>query len=142
MLLRLLVGATFVYASLDKIQHTQQFAMSVRGYQILPVAVSNLFAVSVAWTELTAGIMLILGIFARKAAAAVGMLSVLFMAAITIVLVRGMVIDCGCFSAEGGSTVGPMLLLRNLLLLAGALMINRFDTGFLSLAGRPTPAKP
>jgi len=140
-LLRLIIGATFIYASIDKIQHTQQFAMSVRGYQIIPVAVSNLFAVSVAWTEMIAGTMLFLGLFTRKAAAAIGLLSLMFIAAISIVLVRGMVIDCGCFSAEGGSAVGPSLLVRNVLLLAGTILIICYDKGFLSLTDRPAPAK-
>ena len=140
-MLRLIVGVTFVYASIDKIHHTQQFAMSVRGYQILPVAVSNLFAVSVAWTEMIAGTMLVLGLFTRKAATAIGLLSVMFIAAISIVMVRGMVIDCGCFSAEGGAAVGPSLLVRNLLLLAATILIVCYDKGFLSLTGRPAPAE-
>lgn len=135
-LLRLIIGGVFIYASFDKIQHPHQFAISVRAYQILPIAISNLFALSVAWAEMVAGIMLILGIFTKKAAAAIGMLSVMFIAAICIVLIRGLVIDCGCFSAQGGSAVGPMLLVRNVLILTGIALIMRFDTGFLSLSRR------
>jgi uncharacterized membrane protein YphA (DoxX/SURF4 family) len=140
-LLRLIVGGVFIYASFDKIHHSDRFAISVRAYQIIPVAVSNLFALTVAWTEMVAGTMLILGLFTRKAAAAIGLLNVTFISAIAIVLIKGLVIDCGCFKAEGGSAVGPMLLFRNVLLLAGAIVIMRFDTGFLALTRPPAPAK-
>lgn len=134
LLLRLIVGGVFVYASFDKVQHPHQFAMSVRAYQIVPVAVSGLFALSLAWSELIAGSLMILGVFTRKASAAVALLLVMFIAAVSIVLIKGMVIDCGCFEAEGGSTTGPLLLVRNILLLAGALWVNRFDTGFFGLS--------
>lgn len=140
-LLRLIIGGVFIYASLDKIQHSYEFAISVRAYKIIPISISNLFALSVAWAELIAGSMLILGLFTRKAAAAIGLLVVMFIFAISIVLIKGFVIDCGCFKSEGGTTVGWTLLLRNILLLAGTILIMRFDTGFLALTRPPTPAK-
>jgi hypothetical protein len=89
---------------------------------------------------MVAGVMLILGVFTRQAAGALVLLLVVFAAAILIVMVKGLVIDCGCFSPEGGSTVGPFLLIRNLLLLLACVIIMRYDQGFLSL-GRLLPAR-
>jgi len=137
--LRLLLGVVFIYASLDKIANPQQFAIAVRGYQLMPLQFSNLFAIALPWSELIVGIFLILGIFTRQAAAAVFLLLGMFIVAVSTVLIRGMVIDCGCFSSEGGSHTGPMLIIRNTFLLVSALLVMRYDTGFLSL--RPTLRK-
>jgi putative oxidoreductase len=136
-LLRLIIGGLFVYAAWHKVLEPAGFAMSVRGYKIIPFALSNLFALSVAWTELIAGAMLILGIFTRKAAGAIAVLLTLFIIAITTVIVKGMVVDCGCFGSEGGSSTSWLLVIRNLGLLFGCYLIMRYNDGFLSLfAGR------
>ena len=133
--LRLLLGAMFVYAAWDKVFHPQQFAISVRAYQIVPVAVSNLFALSLAWAELIAGAMLLLGIFTRKAAGAVFILLATFVVALGTVLVRGMVIDCGCFksSDHGTSPVSMWLIVRNLLSLGAAWLVIQYNDGFASV---------
>ena len=138
--LRLFVGVLFLYASLDKIQHPHQFAISVRAYQIVPIGFSNLFAMLVSWGEAVAGSLLILGLFTRKAAAAIFILLIMFVAAVSTVLVRGMVIDCGCFKSDSGSTIGPMLIVRNIGLMVATLVVMRFDEGFLGLS-RLIPAK-
>jgi uncharacterized membrane protein YphA (DoxX/SURF4 family) len=134
LLLRLIVGVTFVYASYDKVLHPHAFAIAVRGYQIVPVNLSNLFALAVAWAEFVAGILLIVGLFTRQAAGAVFLLLGMFVVALVIVVVKGMVIDCGCFSSEGGSQTGPFLIGRNVLLLAVCVVIMKYDRGTFSLS--------
>jgi uncharacterized membrane protein YphA (DoxX/SURF4 family) len=143
LVLRLFLGGMFVYAAWDKVLQPAGFAMSVRGYKIIPFALSNLFALGVSWTELVAGVMLILGIFTRKAAGAIAILLVMFIVAITLVIVRGMTIDCGCFSAEGGSSASWILIVRNVALLAVAFLIMRYNDGFASLfpGGRSSDAR-
>jgi uncharacterized membrane protein YphA (DoxX/SURF4 family) len=131
--LRLFVGGMFVYAAWAKVLQPAGFAMAVRGYKIIPFSLTNLFALGVSWTELIAGSMLILGVMTRKAAGAVAILLVLFIVAITTVLVRGMVVDCGCFGNEDGSSTSWLLIARNLGLLAACYLIMRYDDGFLSL---------
>jgi uncharacterized membrane protein YphA (DoxX/SURF4 family) len=134
LLLRLIVGVTFVYASYDKALHPHAFAIAVRGYQIVPVNLSNLFALAIAWAELVAGILLIVGLFTRQAAGAVFLLLGMFVVALVIVVVKGMVIDCGCFSSEGGSQTGPFLIVRNVLLMAVCVVIMKYDRGAYSLS--------
>lgn len=129
LILRLLLGAMFVLASWEKIHHPLQFAISVRAYQILPVSTSNLFAIATSWSEMVAGVLLILGLLTRKAAGAACLLLLMFTAAIAMVTVRGMVIDCGCFGSEGGATTGPLLLVRNVILLAAGFIVLRFNDG-------------
>lgn len=141
LVLRLFLGGLFVFASWHKVIEPLAFAMSVRGYKIIPFAYSNLFALVMSWSELIAGIMLILGIFTRKAAGAIAILLVMFIVAIAMVVVRGMTVDCGCFSSEGGSTASWLLIVRNVALLAASYLIMRYNDGYLSLfpgSKRPT----
>lgn len=141
LVLRLFLGGMFVYAAWAKVLEPAGFAMSVRGYKIIPFALSNLFALGVSWTELVAGAMLILGVFTRKAAGAIAILLVTFIVAIATVVVRGMTIDCGCFGSEGGSSASWILIVRNVALLAAACLIVRYNDGFLSLfPGRTRPS--
>jgi putative oxidoreductase len=140
LLLRLIVGGMFVYASLDKVADPRAFAIAVRAYQIVPVSVSGLFALVLAWSELIAGAMLILGVFTRYAAGAIAILLAMFVAALSLVLIKGMVIDCGCFSSEegGSSPVSPLLIIRNLGSLFACWVIIRYPDGFLSAFAGPT----
>jgi uncharacterized membrane protein YphA (DoxX/SURF4 family) len=140
LLLRLIVGVTFVYAAYDKVVHPHAFAIAVRGYQMIPVNLSNVFALAVAWAELVAGILLIVGLFTRQAAGAIFLLLGMFIVALVTVTVKGMVIDCGCFSSEGGSQTGPILIARNVLMMAACVIIARYDRGQFSLQ-RLIPAR-
>jgi uncharacterized membrane protein YphA (DoxX/SURF4 family) len=132
-LLRIVVGVTFLYASFDKILNPGQFAIAVRGYQIIPVSASNFFALALAWAEFVSGALLLLGLFTRQAAAAIAMLLSMFVVAILAVMVRGIVIDCGCFASDGGARVGALLLVRNAFLLTACYLVMRYDNGFCSL---------
>jgi uncharacterized membrane protein YphA (DoxX/SURF4 family) len=140
LLLRIIVGATFVYAAYDKVLHPFAFAIAVRGYQIIPVGVSNLFTIALAWAELVSGVLLIVGLFTKQAAGAIFLLLGMFVVALLFVTVKGMVIDCGCFSSEGGSQTGPILIMRNVLMMAACVLIAKYDGGQFSLA-RLIPAR-
>ncbi len=133
LVLRVFLGGLFIFSSMDKVLDPGRFAVAVRAYKLLPVPLTNLFALTMAWSELVAGIMLLLGIGTRKAAGALLLLLVVFIGAIGATLVRGLVIDCGCFSNEGGGRVTYLLILRNLFLIAAALMIMRFERGYLGI---------
>lgn len=144
LVLRLLLGFLFVFAAWDKVLHPQGFAMSVRAYKIIPFSLSNFFALAVSWTEITAGVMLILGAFPRKAAGAQLILLTMFTIAILTVLIRGMVIDCGCFGAEGGAKTSWLLILRNVGLLIAAYLVAVYNDGFFCLfpgSRAPAPAR-
>ncbi|MEE9271279.1 MAG: MauE/DoxX family redox-associated membrane protein [Candidatus Krumholzibacteria bacterium] len=132
--LRILLGGLFVFSSIEKVQHPDEFAIAVRLYKLLPVGLSNLFALAVAWSEIVAAGMLILGIMTRRAAGAILLLLVMFTVAIATTLLRGLAIDCGCFSNEGGSQTGFALIIRNLFLMATAVILILYDRGLWSLS--------
>lgn len=115
---RVILGAVFVYASWDKILNPAEFAKSVFNYQILPVVASNLVAMSLPWLELFAGLALIVGVLKVESSLLVNGLLVIFIVAISIALVRGVDIDCGCFGAGGGDgrRIGLLTLFQDLAL--------------------------
>ena len=132
LVLRVFLGVVFVWASIHKVLYPELLAATTRSYAILPVSLSNLFAIFLAWSELFAGVLLILGVFTRPSALVVALLLLMFIVAISATLIRGIVIDCGCFD-EKGHPVDAVLLVRNLLLTLVAILVYRFDRGHFSL---------
>lgn len=133
LVLRLFIGGMFIYAAWDKVLNPYAFAASIRAYKIVPFAMSNFCTLAISWSELIAGVMLVLGILTRKAAGAVFVLVVVFIAAIATTIVRGMVIDCGCFGSDGGASTSWILIGRNIALLVGTMLVMHYNDGFLAL---------
>lgn len=103
--LRLFLGAVFLYASYDKILNPEAFAKAVYNYQILPDVAVNLAALLLPWLELLLGVCLIAGVWLPGATLISAGLMIVFIGALTFNLMRGLNIQCGCFSTE--STEGP-----------------------------------
>ncbi len=97
---RLYLGWVFVYACLHKIAYPGMFALDIATYDILPLWVINLAAVTLPWVELFAGAMLIVGFRVRGASLAVAGMMVMFMVAIVIALDKGLGMACGCFASQ------------------------------------------
>ncbi len=135
LLLRLILGAFFVYASLDKIWSPAAFAKIVYQWQVVGPVPSNLVAVTLPWVELLAGLLLLAGFWKREAALVVALMLVVFLVAAGSVMARGIDVEnCGCVSVaktEPASAfppawtkgVGWFLVARNLVLLGAALAL-------------------
>jgi uncharacterized membrane protein YphA (DoxX/SURF4 family) len=127
----IVLGAVFVYASLDKIAHPAEFARIVYHYRILGPSPSvgpwlpNLLAVTLPWIEIVAGVFLIAGLWRREAAGLVAVLLVAFIGAVSWALLHGIDLEnCGCFTVSGaGRRAGINLLLEDLAMLAGAMVL-------------------
>ncbi|HSB63703.1 MAG TPA: MauE/DoxX family redox-associated membrane protein [Thermoanaerobaculia bacterium] len=91
------LGVFFVAAALPKLVDPPSFAHMIYNYRLVPGAFVNLMALVMPWLELLAGLALILGIWTRASAGLVAALLLVFVAAISLNLVRGNAIDCGCF---------------------------------------------
>ena len=134
LIIRLVVGAVFVYASLDKIMHPDGFAKAVYNYKILPASLVNITALFLPWLELLTGAALILGTKVKGASLIISAMLVVFLVAVTATLVRGISIDCGCFtSSSAGRKTGNGLLIQDTLLLLGSLHLFFRGPGRLSL---------
>lgn len=114
-LARLALALVFVYAGGVKIQDMVSFASHVAAYQILPYAMNYMVAATLPYVEFLAGLLLLLNARVRPALVVVGALTVIFMAALLSVLLRGLEIDCGCFDPGGGQDVSAgVALLRDI----------------------------
>lgn len=100
------LGLFFVVAALPKLADPPSFAHMIYNYRLAPGPLVNLSALVLPWAELLLGIALICGIWRRTAALLVGALLALFILAISVNLLRGNAIDCGCFDvADAGKSV-------------------------------------
>ncbi len=127
---RLILGGIFIFASVDKIAHPDQFAEIVYNYKLLPGMTVNAMAIVLPWVEMVAGLFLVLGIWVKDSAAILGALLVVFIGAIGINLARGLDFDCGCFSTSGHRKDASILLLvRDLVLLLPVLHLMWFAPG-------------
>lgn len=135
LLFRLVLGVTFIYASLDKIAHPEQFARIIYNYKILPPFLINIFAVTLPWVEFIAGLFLILGIFTESASLLVCFLFVIFIIATSINLFRGIDLNCGCFSTDpAGKKEGASLLIKDFIFLYLGIMVFFFNKNFAALS--------
>lgn len=135
---RIVVGLVFLLYGLDKITHPDDFARAIANYRLLPEGLVNLVAVTLPWVECVCGLLLLAGQWVRSAALVSAFLLGVFVVAVSITLVRGLDINCGCLNAEAGRKVGFKLLVEDLLLLGAAAVLvlkARDRIGLRSLVG-------
>lgn len=121
---RTILGAIFIFASLDKIADPAAFAQAIANYQILPPDWVNVVALTLPWIELVSGICLIAGKLVRGSALVIILMLAIFMGALGYSAYRGLDIACGCFSLNDEAAGRIYLdLLRDAALLAVALMV-------------------
>lgn len=133
-LLVAVLGAPGLDWGSGKLRHPSQFAKNIRTYQIVPERLVFPMAVYVPWLELTLGVVLLAGFWAREALAVVLMLFDVFLIANLAALVRGIEVDCGCFGADYHGSAGQEAVIVLALMLATVAAL-------LTLPARPTNAK-
>jgi len=130
------VAAVFIYAGIDKLRDLLQFADSIAAFAILPVAFINLLALGLPPFEVACGALLLWAPTRRIGALAVAVICVVFFTALLSALLRGFILDCGCFGT--GTPSRPRMwaeLGLDLVLFAGALSVY-----FRSIVRLPTRA--
>lgn len=107
---RIILGALFIYAGIDKIIHPLAFAQVIHYYRLTPPDLINLLALIFPWMELVAGLLLIAGYRVKGSSLVINILLVFFIIVLTITAIRGINVACGCFSTS--TTVKSNLVLR------------------------------
>ena len=117
---RWFLGATFIYASYSKILAPAAFAKIIYGYDLFPAMLINLFAITLPFIELIAGLALIVGVYPRSAALIINAMLLAFIISLSINIIRGHEFDCGCFAinAASQSTFSGPLIIRDFIYLA------------------------
>ncbi len=108
---RLILAGTFIYAGVVKGTDPVAFAGQVANYQILPYAWNYLVAATLPYLELLCGILLLLNMRVRPAVLVLFGLNLVFMVALSSLLVRGIDIDCGCFNPDAENKTTPLMAL-------------------------------
>ena len=135
MVVRLVLGITFIYASFYKIIDPGSFAKSIWYYHLAPGAMINLLAIILPWVELVCGLLLIVGVAYRGSLILTGLMITVFIAAIGSAIARGIDLDCGCFKAaqsSSSSTWNSLLIDIGLFVLFLQLYYSRSKKWFLS----------
>ena len=125
---RVALGVVWLWAGLSKVGDPGQFLVAVNAYQLLPDWLARLMAYGLPVLEIGVGVLLIVGLATRLAAAISVALLVIFEIGVISAAARGLSIDCGCFGSGGtvaaGNTRYTQEILRDLglLILAGFLL--------------------
>ena len=130
-LVRIILAFIFIYAGAQKIIDPEVFAISISNYRLLPTFSLNFFAITLPWTELITGILLLFGISVKENSTILFSMLLVFTISIIISLLRGLNIDCGCFG--NGTQIGLIKLGENLLMIVGLLILIAFGSDLLRL---------
>jgi uncharacterized membrane protein YphA (DoxX/SURF4 family) len=122
LVLRLLLGAVFVYAAYTKLRQSWLlFAVSIDSYQLLPDWAVFALARTLPWVELGLGVLLIAGVGLRYLSVLAATILAAFFTVMVFSYSRGAGIDCGCFGV--GEPLSAKTLVRDAALLAAAVAL-------------------
>jgi len=113
---RLVVGGMFIWAGVSKIIDPLGFAQNIANYRFFPQGISFFLALVLPWIEVICGVFLILEIFRSASALLLSGLLAAFLVLITVTIIRGIDIDCGCFGSLGTRVDFKLILMDSILL--------------------------
>jgi uncharacterized membrane protein YphA (DoxX/SURF4 family) len=131
-LMRVILGGIFIYAAAGKILYPEEFSEAIANYQLVPVIFTNLIAITLPWVELIVGVMLLNGFRTQSANVVIFLMICIFSVGGVQALIRGLDINCGCFT-EDSRRVGLIFLVEEAALIILSMFIFFFDKGFLSI---------
>ncbi len=119
-ILRLLLGAVFLYSAWMKLRDPWQlFAFAVDAYGVLPHWAVLFVARTLPWAELALGLLLLWGKLPRLTSAGAALLLLGFFVMMARTYAIGLKIECGCFGS--GDPISPRTLARDGALLLAAI---------------------
>jgi len=121
-LARVACGAVFIYASYDKMSDPEKFGKLVAEYHVLPAVLVPLAAVVIPWLEFLTGICLAVGFRWREAALVFSALMGIYILSLGWNLIKGVEMNCGCFSLDSTEKITWLTVGRDVLFLAMGLL--------------------
>jgi uncharacterized membrane protein YphA (DoxX/SURF4 family) len=134
---RIALGAIFLFSCAGKIADPAAFAAIVTNYQLLPAPLVSATAVVFPWIEAMCGLALVVGRLEKGAALLISLMMVVFTGLMLYNAYRGLNIACGCFSLAANEPSNIVVnTLRNLAILAAGAWVL-----FFSRHPRPTSVR-
>ncbi|MET3873789.1 putative membrane protein YkgB [Puniceicoccus vermicola] len=106
-----------------KLIRPDEFQADILSYQLVRSSVAYWIALFLPATEVVAGIGMFLRILRKESALIAAVLSVVFAVVLVSAWGRGIDVSCGCFGRAEVKTNYPLVLGRDLLLLAAAVFV-------------------
>lgn len=132
LILRIIVGSVFLWASLSKIIDPAKFAREISNYHVMPFGLENTVAIFLPWLEFFIGSALILGIMVDGSVILCSALLIMFNMLVAQAMVRGFNIECGCGLKEG-EMVGFQKLFENFTFLGFCVLVFIRKSKFLEI---------
>lgn len=131
--LRIGLGCVFLYASVPKIFDPLGFAIAVGNYRIIPEFFLYPVAVFLPFLEFLVGLSLFTGFFLKGGLLLALISLVMFTLALILNLIRGIHVDCGCFSLKGDHVSYMTMIwyiVRDLILIAWTVLVIKSTKAF------------
>ena len=132
LILRIIVGSVFLWASLSKIIDPAKFAREISNYHVMPFGLENTVAIFLPWLEFFIGSALILGIMVDGSVILSSALLIMFNMLVAQAMFRGFNIECGCGLKEG-EMVGFQKLFENFTFLGFCVLVYIRKSKFLEI---------
>lgn len=133
---RFVLGFVFLLAGMSKLDNTGQFNEAIRGYGLVPAALTRPVAMWLPRAEVAAGAALLLGIGVRSVALLPAAALVAFSVGVAVNLLQGRELDCGCFGPAAPSRITWLTVVRNAILFGLAVLAAGNAPPVLALTGR------
>ncbi len=125
LVLRLILGITFLYAGIIKASASQAFAVALLPFTFIDTMWTRPLATGLAWMEILAGVLVLAPRIYEAGATVIAGLCLVFIAVLSWALWNGYIVSCGCFGEDVAPSAAKMFLAigRDILLFAAAVAI-------------------
>ena len=130
LVLRLLLGLIFLFASIDKISDPSGFAKAITNYKLISGLPTVVVATVLPWIEFLCALALLSGFYVRGGSMLLCLMLSAFTLAVITGLIRGLDISCGCFTLDPSvNRIGWQKVLENfgLILMSLVLLYSKVD---------------
>ncbi|QMV84674.1 DoxX family membrane protein [Corynebacterium hindlerae] len=128
------LALVWLVSGYQKMANPMGFRQSIQAYELFSPGLVEVIALTLPPVEIVLGLFLLCGLFLRPAAMVTAVIMVGFIAGISSAAIRGLEIDCGCFSSGSGES-GSLgwAIARDVLFLAMAVWAVKFPFRKLAL---------
>jgi len=133
---RFVLGGIFVFASLAKMGDPVHFSDAMSGFKLLHSSILLEVGLFILWLEALSGLLLVGGVMSRASALILTGMLVMFLGALSISMLRGLEIDCGCFAGMLPSNLeklGPFAIIKVIVLGILGVFAIRYGPGRFSI---------